>query len=77
MRVGEGLKILLSQKKEKKDGKQILCFITKTAHIEQLLASKRSERDTLRSVQLRIVYYYIYIIVRAIFVLITRKEGGA
>ena len=41
-----------------------------------LLASERSERDTLRSVQLRIVYY-IYIIVRAIFVLITRKEGGA
>ena len=42
-----------------------------------LLASERSERDTLRSVQLRILYYYIYIIVRAIFVLITRKEGGA
>ena len=37
MRVGEGLKILLSQKKKKKDGKQILCFRTKTAHIEQLL----------------------------------------
>ena len=32
------------------------------------------------SVQLRIadiIYYYIYIMVRAIFVLITRKEGGA
>ena len=39
-----------------------------------LLASERSERDTLRSVQF---VYYIYIIVRAIFVLITRKEGGA
>ena len=38
------------------------------------LASERSERDTLRSVQLRIVYIYM---VRAIFVLITRKEGGA
>ena len=49
-----------------------------------LLASERSERDTLRSVQLRIadilyyIYIYIYIyIVRAIFFLITRKEGGA
>ena len=43
-----------------------------------LLASERSERDTLRSVQSRIViyYYYIYIMVRANFVLITRKEGG-
>ena len=38
VRVGEGLKILLSQKKgEKKDGKQFLCCRTKTAHIEQLL----------------------------------------
>ena len=34
------------------------------------------ERDTLRSVQSRIVLYYYYI-VRANFVLITRKEGGA
>ena len=45
-----------------------------------LLASERSERDTLRSVQLRIadiIYYFIYIMVRANFVLITRKEGGA
>ena len=42
---------------------------------KHLLASERSERDTLRSVQLRIVY--IYIMVRANFVLITRKEGGA
>ena len=36
--------------------------------------------DTLRSVQLRIadIYiYYILCIVRAKFVLITRKEGGA
>ena len=46
------------------------------------LASERSERDTLRSVQLRIadiyIYIYIYIyIVRANFVLITRKQGGA
>ena len=43
-----------------------------------LLASERSERDTLWSVQLRIadILSYIYI-VRAIFVLITRKEGGA
>ena len=40
-----------------------------------LLASERSERDTLRSVQLRIVD--IYIMVHANFVLITRKEGGA
>ena len=44
-------------------------------------ASERSERDTLRSVQLRIADIYIYIlyiyIVRANFVLITRKEGGA
>ena len=40
-----------------------------------LLASKRSERDTLRSVQSRIAD--IYILVRANFVLITRKEGGA
>ena len=39
-----------------------------------LLASERSERDTLRSVQLRIEDIYI---VRAIFVLITCKEGGA
>ena len=45
-----------------------------------LLASERSEQDTLRSVQLRIVDIYILYIVRAIranFVLITRKEGGA
>ena len=46
-----------------------------------LLASERSERDTLRSVQLRIADIYIVIIfiyiVRAIFILITRKEGGA
>ena len=35
--------------------------------------------EALRSVQLRIadIYIYIYIIVRANFVLITRKEGGA
>ena len=44
-----------------------------------LLASERSERDTLRSVQLRIVDIYIYIVraIRANFVLITRKEGRA
>ena len=43
-----------------------------------LLASERSERDTLRSVQLRIADIYIYyIIVHANFFLITRKEGGA
>ena len=46
--------------------------------INSLLASERSERDTLRSVQSRIVYILLYyIMVRAIFVLITRKEGGA
>ena len=43
-----------------------------------LLASERSKRDTLRSVQLRIADIYILLyIVRANFVLITRKEGGA
>ena len=45
-----------------------------------LLASERSERDTLRSVQLRIadIYYVLYIIYSTCkFVLITRKEGGA
>ena len=47
-----------------------------------LLASERSERDTLWSVQSRIadiyiIMYYILYIVRANFVLITRKEGGA
>ena len=44
-----------------------------------LLASERSERDTLSSVQLRIADIYIYYIyiVRAIFFLITHKEGGA
>ena len=45
-----------------------------------ILASERSERDTLRSIQLRIADIYIMyniIIVRANFVLITRKEGGA
>ena len=37
-------------------------------NFKTLLASERSERDTLRSVQLRIVYIYIYIImVRAKF----------
>ena len=42
------------------------------------LASEQSERDTLRSVQLRIAdIYYILYIVRANFVLITHKEGGA
>ena len=37
------------------------------------------ERDTLRSVQLRIadIYNVLYNIVRANFVLITRKVGGA
>ena len=46
-----------------------------------LLASERSERDTLRFVQLRIADNYILLlllyIVRANFVLITSKEGGA
>ena len=45
-----------------------------------LVIGQRSERDTLRSVQFRIadIYIIIYIyIVRANFVLITRKEGGA
>ena len=42
---------------------------------KSLLASERSERDTLWSVQLRIADNNI--MVRAIFVLITRKEGGA
>ena len=42
-----------------------------------LLASERSERDTLRSVQLRIGDINVYNIVRANFVLITRREGGA
>ena len=42
-----------------------------------LLASERSERDTLWSVQLRIADILSQYIVRAIFVLITRKEGGA
>ena len=37
------------------------------------LASERSERDTLRSVQLRIADLYS----TCNFVLITRKEGGA
>ena len=64
-----------------------LIKLTRTIHfLEQfviynacmyLLASERSERDTLRSVHLRIAdIYYVYI-VRANFVLITRKEGGA
>ena len=54
----------------------LLLFIILTI---ELLASERSERDTLRSVQLRIADIYIYYIyiVRANFVLITRKEGGA
>ena len=53
----------------------ITYFNVKVTH---LLASERSERDTLRSVQSRIVYILLcYIMVRAIFVLITRKEGGA
>ena len=42
-----------------------------------LLASERSERDTLWSVQLRIADIYIVRAIRAIFVFITRKEGGA
>ena len=48
---------------------------------QPFLASERSERDTLRSVQLRNadIYIYIYIVraIRATFNLITRKEGGA
>ena len=67
MRVGEGLKILLSQKKKKKDGKQILCFRTKTVHIEQSLFDPIGPFSYVLS--------HIYI-VRANFVLITRKEGG-
>ena len=44
-----------------------------------LLASERSERDSLRSVQLRIAdILYVYVIARAgVYVLINRKEGGA
>ena len=42
-----------------------------------LLAIERSERDTLRSVQLRNADIYIVLAIRAIFVLITRKVGGA
>ena len=49
----------------------IICLLT------WLLASERSERDTLRSVQLRIADILWYIMVRAIFVLVTRKVDGA
>ena len=49
------------------------CSIENRGYI--LLASGRSERETLRSVQSRIAD--ILYIVRANFVLITRKEGGA
>ena len=49
--------------------------------VVELAVSLASERDTLRSVQLRIADIYIYIIyiyiVRANFVFITRKKGGA
>ena len=49
-----------------------------TALLTVLMASERSERDTLRSVQSRIADIYILLYrVRANFVLITRKEGGA
>ena len=53
-------------------------FVLNLVLFFNLLVSERSERDTLRSVQLRIadIYYNIYI-VRAIFFLIIRKEGGA
>ena len=57
-----------------------VCSIENCRYI--LLASERSEQDTLMSVQSRIADIYIIIIyilyiVRANFVLITRKEGGA
>ena len=57
-----------------------LCYILALGyHCNNIIGERANERDTLRSVQLRIADIYIYIlyIVRAIFVLITRKEGGA
>ena len=59
----------------------ILCTDSRTCiskGLSEVLASERSERDTLRSVQLRIGdILLLYIMVRENFVLITRKEGGA
>ena len=55
-----------------------IIFIADFTDTYTYLASERSERDTLRSVQLRIVDIYIMVhAIRASFVLITRKEGGA
>ena len=46
--------------------------------LHQFLASERSERDTLRSVQSRIVYILLLLLWYVQnFILITRKEGGA
>ena len=39
--------------------------------------AKRARHSQVCSIENRIIYYYIYIMVRANFVLITRKEGGA
>ena len=50
---------------------------TSTSVLLLLLASERSERDTLRFVQLRIADIYIMFSTCKKFVLITRKEGGA
>ena len=55
---------------------QWLSVVLSSRFLSIYLASERSERDTLRSVQLRIVYIYILWYVQN-FVLITRKEGGA
>ena len=54
-----------------------VCSIENRGYIYILLASERSERDTLWSVQLRIADIYIIYYGTCNFVLITRKEGGA
>ena len=46
------------------------------AYVYYIIGERAKRRDTLLSVQLRIADI-LYIMVRANFVLITRKEGGA
>ena len=60
VRVGEGLKILLSLKKKKKDEKQILCFRTKTAHIEQSLFDPIGPFSYILSHIYTYIHTYIY-----------------
>ena len=58
----------------------IICLLSIFSVIKVIIGerAKRARHSQVCSIENRgYIYYYIYIIVRANFVLITRKEGGA